>query len=241
MGDQSAIAWTQKTWNPWQGCHKVSPGCKHCYMYREKRQYGQDPTVVVRSQPHTFNRPLHWPEPALVFTCSWSDWFIEEAHAWRDDAWSIIRRTPHLTYQILTKRPERIPGRLPWGDGEPWPNVWLGISAEDQRRLDLRWMYLERVRAARYWISYEPALGAINFTRCLPHRPGGCGHVSASWIVVGGESGSPRRELDLTLVTSTVSQCRAAGVAVFVKQDSGPRAGQQERIPAALWIREWPR
>src|SRR5688572_27904734 len=81
MGDRTDIAWTQKTWNPWHGCHKVSPGCKFCYMFREKRQYGQDPDVVVKSKTK-FNEPLKWKEPSLVFTCSWSDWFIEEADPW---------------------------------------------------------------------------------------------------------------------------------------------------------------
>src|SRR6266498_5551388 len=123
MGETTGIAWTQRTWNPWHGCHKVSAGCKNCYMFREKRQYGQDPDVVVRSKT-TFNAPLKWKDSALVFTCSWSDWFIEEADPWRDEAWDVIRRTPHLTYQILTKRIERASSCLP----KDWPlkNVWLG-------------------------------------------------------------------------------------------------------------------
>ncbi|MDP1891488.1 MAG: DUF5131 family protein, partial [Gemmatimonadaceae bacterium] len=134
MGKETGIAWTQHTWNPWQGCTKVSPGCAHCYMFRDKKRYGNDPEVVIRSKPATFNKPLSWREPARVFTCSWSDWFHEAADGWRDEAWDIVRRTPHLTYQILTKRPERILAHLPWGAyGDPWPNVWLGVSLENQR------------------------------------------------------------------------------------------------------------
>src|SRR4051794_20471332 len=127
MGRHSAIEWTDATYNPWRGCDKVSPGCAHCYMFREQRRYGRDPSVVVRAKDPTFYAPLRWQEPALVFTCSWSDWFHEAADSWREDAWDVLRQTPHLTYQILTKRPERITELLPedWGDG--WSNVWLGV------------------------------------------------------------------------------------------------------------------
>ena len=109
MTENTKIPWTDHSQNFWQGCHKVSPGCDHCYMEREKLRYGQEPGTVVRSSNATFYKPLIWDKPAKVFTCSWSDFFIEEADkGWRFDAWEVIRRTPHLTYQILTKRPERI-------------------------------------------------------------------------------------------------------------------------------------
>src|SRR3990172_778380 len=127
MGKITGISWTDATYNPWYGCLKVSPGCKQCYMYRDMERYGKDPKVVTRAKPATFNSPLKWTEPQRVFTCSWSDYFIEQADEWRDEAWDIIRRTPHLTYQILTKRPENIFDRLPadWGNG--WPNVFLSV------------------------------------------------------------------------------------------------------------------
>ena len=163
MGDRSAIAWTDATWNPWQGCHKVSLGCKHCYMFREKHQYGQEPNVVVRSKPHTFNLPLQLKEPARVFTCSWSDFFIVEADPWHDEAWAIIRRTLHLTYQILTKRIERVAPLLPWGRSAPWPNVQLVVSVEDEARADERIPELLRLNIAVRGVSYEPALGPIDF------------------------------------------------------------------------------
>ena len=106
------IEWTEATWNPWMGCTKVSPGCAHCYMFREQRQYGRDPETVVRSKTK-FREPMKWAEGRLVFTCSWSDWFHEGADAWRPEAWEIVRATPQHTYQILTKRPERIVDHLP--------------------------------------------------------------------------------------------------------------------------------
>ena len=163
MSERTGIGWTEATWNPWHGCHKVSPGCKNCYMFREKRQYGQDPDVVVRSKTKFYD-PLKWKEPRLVFTCSWSDWFIEEADAWRDEAWDIIRRTPH-TYQILTKRIERAADHLP--PGWPLPNVWLGVSVENQRYADERIPRLLDIPAAVRFVSYEPALGPVDFQRFL--------------------------------------------------------------------------
>lgn len=119
MGERSAIEWTDATWNPWIGCDKVSPGCAHCYMFAQQRQYGRDPSVVVRTSPATFLAPVRkrkWLDLApgsMVFTCSWGDFFHPDADPWRDDAWAVIEQRPDLIWQILTKRPERIPGRLP--------------------------------------------------------------------------------------------------------------------------------
>lgn len=108
MAFNSSIEWTDATWNPWHGCHKVSAGCKNCYMFRDKARYGQDPNVVVRAGDKTFYAPLKWAEPKKIFTCSWSDFFIEESDPWRDEAFAIMALTPQHTYQVLTKRPDRM-------------------------------------------------------------------------------------------------------------------------------------
>lgn len=230
MGERTAIGWTQSTWNPWHGCRKVSPGCKYCYMYRDKERYGQDPTKVVRSKT-TFRNPLKWADPRIIFTCSWSDWFIEEADDWRDDAWEVIRQTPHHTYQILTKRPERIAGRLPWDPyGDPWPNVWLGVSVESE---DYLWRTVELgvIPAAVRFISAEPLLGPITFGRALD---------AMHWVIVGGESGpnGKRRDMKVEWASDIADQCAASGIPLFVKQDSGPKDSLQGRIPDALWARK---
>ena len=224
MGETTGIEWTDHTWNPWHGCIKVSPGCKLCYMYAEKRRYGQEPAAVQRSKTK-FREPLKWKEPGRVFTCSWSDFFIEEADAWRDEAWEIIRQTPHLEYQILTKRPERIAGRLPWGDGQPWANVIGMVSVENQPYADERIPLLLAANFARRGISYEPALGPVRFLdylgplvrwdssgREIENRPG------LDWVIVGGESGTGSRPFGVAWARSAVEQCRAACVPVFVKQ-----------------------
>ena len=151
--ETTKIQWTDATVNFWTGCKKVSAGCKFCYMYRDKERYGLDPSAVVRTAPKTFNAALKWKEPKLIFTCSWSDFFIQEADEWRADAWDIIRKTPHHTWQILTKRPERIADCLPpdWGDG--WDNVWIGVSVEDEKTFDLRIPILTAIKAKVRFVS----------------------------------------------------------------------------------------
>jgi protein gp37 len=100
MGKTTNIGWCDATWNPWRGCIKISPGCKHCYMYRDLsgprlRRLG-NPFDITRSKT-TFKDPLTWKEPLVIFTCSYSDFFIEQADDWRPEAWEVIRRTPQHT------------------------------------------------------------------------------------------------------------------------------------------------
>lgn len=211
MGETTKIEWADATWNPWQGCRKVSQGCKHCYMYRDKARYGQDPSVVVRSSSATFRGPLsakRFPAGALVFTCSWSDWFIEEADAWRDEAWSIIRARPDLTFQVLTKRADRISDHLPadWGMG--YPNVWLGVSVEDRKALP-RVDDLVRIPARVRFLSMEPLLEEVDVSPYL----GGI-----HWVIVGGESGPEARPMHPWWASAIRDQCRHAGVPFHFKQ-----------------------
>lgn len=230
MGDKTEIAWTQKTWNPWHGCHKISPGCAHCYMFTEKKQYGQDPNVVVRSKT-TFNAPLKWKEPSLVFTCSWSDWFIEEADQWRGDAYDIIRRTAHV-YQILTKRSDRIGGTTLPDMYEAWTDrIWWGVSVEDRKYGLPRIDALRRnVSSPNRFLSIEPLLEHL----------GDLDLTGIAWVIVGGESGPQRRELDLDAAIAVVEACAIQGVPCFVKQDSGFKPGQQGRIPDEYFPRQFP-
>lgn len=273
MGDKTEIGWTDHTYNPWRGCAKVSPGCDNCYMFRDQRRYGRDPETVVRAAPATFNAPAKWHRKLApgghewVFTCSWSDFFIKDADPWRDEAWRMIRETPRLTYQILTKRPGLIRARLPddWGD-DGYPNVLLGTSVEDQARAG-RLDQLFAVPAAGYFVSLEPLLGAVDISPWMwpvhsrwpaayrsPEEARAAGAevtrhrqalVSAharflGWAIAGGESGPDCRPLDLDALRSIVTQCREAGVPVYMKQDSGPKPGQRGRIPDDLWIQEMP-
>lgn len=223
MSQTTGIEWTEATWNPWRGCTKVSPGCDHCYMFREQRRYGRDPEVVVRSK--TFEAPLRWKEPKVIFTCSWSDWFHEAADQWRHDAWEVIRRTPQHTYQILTKRSGRMHRHLPCPDW-PWSNVWLGVSVESPHEA-FRIRHLRHVPAAVRFISAEPLLGPPDFDV-----------TGMDWVIAGGESGPEARPMDLDWVRSLRDQCQAAGVAFFLKQLGGwpdKRGGQDAVLDGRRW------
>lgn len=211
MGEHTAIHWTHSTWNPWVGCRKVSAGCKHCYMFRDMKKYGKDPTDIHRTTKPVFTAPLRYEEPRLIFTCSWSDFFIEQADEWRAEAWEIIRNTPH-TYQILTKRPERIAACLPsdWGDG--YPNVWLGVSIEDRNAYG-RLPKLRSVPVKVRFLSCEPLLESIpNMNLTGIH-----------WVITGGESGPGCRPMDLDWARDIRDQCQRHGVPFFFKQVGGTR------------------
>jgi protein gp37 len=169
---KTTIEWTDYTWNPWYGCHKVSEGCKNCYMFREMKWHGKDPNIVQRSK--TFYDPLKWAktwaldkQPIKVFTCSWSDFFIKEADPWRDKAWDIIKRTPNLVYQILTKRPENIETRLPEDWKRGYPNVWLGVSIENQKTANKRLPLLMDTPAVVRFVSCEPLLEYVDLVKAV--------------------------------------------------------------------------
>ena len=266
---KTTIQWTENTWNPWHGCKKVSEGCRFCYMYRDKERYGQDPTTVLRSKS-TFNDPLKWKEPKLIFTCSWSDFFIAEADEWRDEVWAIIKATPHHIYQILTKRPENIADRLPgdWGGG--YENVWLGVSVENQKAADERISILRDIPAKIRFLSLEPLLEKIDLdlicrdcdSLSLDHygNDGEFGSVchdshGLSWAIIGGESGNLNgkykfRPSELSWYQDLVSQLRFAEIPLFVKQLGTYLAkemnlkdmhgGEINEFPEDLQIRQMP-
>ncbi|MDE2096717.1 MAG: phage Gp37/Gp68 family protein [Patescibacteria group bacterium] len=264
MGDRSNIDWCDATWNPVTGCSHVSPGCERCYAEAlslrrgwSKHPWGaQYAAENVVLHPDRLDQPLHWKKPRRVFVNSMSDLFHEQV-PWDFIAkvFAIMQRCPRHTFQILTKRPERMQafvsdvderaGHLIRADGNNWPlpNVWLGVSVEDQRRADERIPLLLQTPAAVQFVSYEPALGPVDFSkylRCCPScgqpRPDryadSCaycegGHFGIDWLICGGESGPNHRPFDLDWARSARDQCQAAGVKFFFKQVGGitPKAG----------------
>jgi protein gp37 len=183
---KSTIQWTDMTVNFWTGCQKVSPGCKYCYMHRLKDKWGDDGSEITRTSDKTFYQALFLKEPRRIFTCSMSDFFIEEADHWRDDAWSVIRRTPQHVWMILTKRPERVIQCLPPDWGEGWSNVWLGVSVESQTYMH-RVKTLTEIPSEIRFISAEPLLEEIDFLQKMDwKRP--IDHID--WVILGGESGN---------------------------------------------------
>lgn len=263
MSDKSAIEWTDTTWNPVTGCSKVSPGCAHCYAETLTRRFqpGSLPwtpanaAANVRLHPERVDAPLRWRKPRRVFVNSMSDLFHEAvSDAYLDRVFAIMARTPQHVYQVLTKRPARMLRYLSGADGVeitgwPLPNVWLGVSVENQRWADERVPLLVQTPAAVRFVSCEPLLGPLSLYEWL--EPGctpaclmasiapGHAHVSAlDWVIVGGESGPKRRSLELSWVRVIREQCRRAGVAYFGKQLGGARPGAP--LPGELGDREWP-
>lgn len=248
---QTQIEWTDSTVNFWIGCRKVSPGCKFCYMHRDMHRYGKDPGVIKRTADNTFLQALKWKEPRLIFTCSWSDFFIEEADYWRKLAWKVIRNTPHHKWQILTKRPERIKECLPpdWGSG--YENVWLGTSIESQEYIH-RADVLSQVPAKTRFISAEPLLGELDLIS------GKVGQVILNkfhWCIIGGESGNNSgkyrfRECQLSWIEKILRDLKGSALKLFVKQLgthlaremklSDKKGGNWNEWPSHLRVREFP-
>lgn len=236
MGKNTGIECSDHTWNPWIGCRPVSTGCSKCYLFRDVVRYGHNPTVIRRAQPNTFKAPLRWHDPATVYVCSWSDFFIHRADSWRAEAWDIIRRTPHLTYQILTKRPERISWCLPSDWGRGYPNVWLGVSVENQLAVESRVPMLLATPAQLHFIAYEPALEPIDLSPYLSAQAKG--ERTLDWVMCGGESGPDARPMNMEWVQSVRDQCIQANVPFFLKQLGGEksRRGWDEAVlDGQLW------
>ena len=217
MGTETAIEWTDATWNPGQACTKVDGDCKFCYMYRDKERYGQDPTKVIRSSKATFDgilNPKKYPPGSLVFTASWSDWWHPGWDEFRADAFDRIDRRRDLTFQVLTKRPERIAGTLPatWGpDG--WSNVWLGTSVGNPKGAD-RARALAEIPAVVRFLSIEPlwAPGVAAAIRDVVES----GRID--WIILGGESGPHARPMHPAWAREVRDLAASAGVPLLFKQ-----------------------
>jgi len=224
MGENSKIEWTDHTFNPWVGCTKVSPGCDHCYAEAwAKRsglvQWGNNPRR--RTTENNWKEPVEWNAEAgafnrehghrpRVFCASLADVFDNQVpSSWRKDLFALIRECGRLDWLLLTKRPQNISEMLPsdWGDGDP--NVWLGMTAEDQPHFDQRWKHLQKIPASIKFISYEPALGPLRLPTDGPHP---------DWLISGGESGGGARPVKRRWIRDVIVDCREHGVAAFHKQ-----------------------
>ncbi len=261
MSKGTKIEWAEHSHNFWTGCKKVSKGCKFCYMYRQAARYGKDGSVIFRKPDDKFFEPLKWKQPATVFTCSMSDFFLKEADEWRPDAWKVIKATPHLTWIILTKRIDRVKQCLPKDWGKGYPNVWLGVSVEDQKTAANRIPKLYEIPAAIRCLSVEPILGPIDLAPFLNvHIPAPVDKwvFPIHWVIIGGESGNDNgdyvhRPADLDWFRDIIAACREFEVPVFVKQlgthlyhklKLNDRMGgtfEDANFPPALKIREFPK
>ena len=253
MGKDTGIAWTDHTFNIAWGCMKVSPGCAHCYAETFSKRIGHDIWGPAATTSRRTFGAKHWAEPMAwnaaakrdgvrrrVFCSSMCDIFEEHSTIEVElvKLWPLIRATPQLDWQLLTKRPERIAGLLPLDWGRGYQNVWLGTSVESQEYAE-RTYDLLAVPAKIHFLSVEPMLGPVYlepYINAWHERGAG----TLDWVIVGGESGPGRRELDVTWLTDVVRECVTSRLPVFVKQDSGPKPDKQGRIPDEFWIREFP-
>lgn len=214
-------------WNPWHGCHKISPGCLHCYVYRMDARHDKDSSVVTKTQefnlPLRKNRAGEWkiPSGTTVYTCFTSDFLVEDADGWREEAWAMMRERRDLRFFFITKRIARLQACLPkdWGDG--WEHVAIACTVEDQDRADFRLpIYMEAPIRHKY-LCCEPLLGPIDLTQYLgPDIEG---------LICGGESGLEARVCDYDWILALREQCVAAGVPFTFKQ-TGARLRKDGRI-----------
>ena len=213
MSSSSKIEWTEQTWNPTTGCTKVSPGCKHCYAETMARRLkamgagGYEKGFEFAMHEYRLQQPLKRKKPTVYFVNSMSDLFHEDiTDEFLDKVFDVIRQTPRHTYQILTKRSERLPVYF---KSRICPqNVWLGVSVEDKKYGLARIDDLREVNATIRFLSVEPLLedlGAINL-----------GDIH--WVIVGGESGSCARPMKAEWADNIRQQCELKGVAYFFKQ-----------------------
>lgn len=248
MGKDTAISWTDHTFNIAWGCEKVSPGCANCYAERDSKRYGQD--VWGPKKPRRIFGDKHWAEPLKwndaaanggirkkVFCSSMCD--IYEDHptidSQRERLWDVIRQTPWLIWQLLTKRPERILTVTPW-EIMGKENVWFGTSSENQHYWDERVSLIRNVRSKVRFVSAEPLLGPIN-----PPFNDLC---NLQWVIIGGESGPKRRDDGSAFewIMDLAGDCLLAHVPVWVKQDCAMKPGQQGLIPDHIWnLKQFPK
>lgn len=229
MARDSAIEWTHHTFNPWWGCTKVSPGCKHCYAEAWARRVGQDlwgARAPRRELSDAYWRqPLAWNADARrrgvrerVFCASMADVFEDrrDLDAKRDRLWPLIEATPDLDWLLLTKRPHNVLALVPYGN--KWPcNVWLGATAENQRWFDRRVRELSKTRARILFLSCEPLLGAIDLAPAIEGARRG-ELRSIDWVIAGGESGHHARPMHPEWLASLRDQCLAADIRFLFKQ-----------------------
>ena len=253
---KSKIEWCDVVWNPVTGCDKVSEGCRNCYAERHaKRFWGDRKFTDVQCHIDRLDQPVYWKKPQRIFVNSMSDLFHPDVDFdFILCAWMVMAQAKQHTFIILTKRPEHmnlfLNEWLPPALGlatctlrildKPLPNVWLGVSVEDQKTANERIPLLLQTPATVRFVSYEPALGPVDFTHIkikdsehpeLGEPPvtfnaldGWWGgyiqekRTQLDWIIMGGESGPGARPMHPNWTRSVRDQCQAAGVPFFFKQ-----------------------
>jgi protein gp37 len=226
-----AIESNSKMWNLWHGCHKVSEGCQHCYVYRGDAKRGLDSTVVAKTKQFDVpvrrkkNGAYSVPSGSLVYTCFTSDFFVEDADPWRAEAWAMMRERSDLRFLIITKRIDRFQQSLPddWGNG--YEHVTICCTIENQVRADERLPLYKAAPIKHKILICEPLLSPIDVSA----------YDIGSWVeqvVVGGESGPQARPCYYDWVLALHAHCVESGVSFWFKQTGANfiKAGKQYSI-----------
>ncbi len=305
------IEWTDETWNPIRArnkqtgglghfCVHASDGCRNCYAERLQPRWGNNirfarqdrEKVDLFLDEKVLVKPLKWQRGRKIFPCDMTDFALEDhPDKWLDAIFAVAALSPRHTYQMLTKRAERLyrymtewpqgsarvhhvfsavhailndaAGKKEWSSSDPefaaaeeavkvWPlpNVWLGVSAEDEKNFEERVYWLRQTPAVKRWVSAEPLLSEFNPEAAL-------GRGDVDWIVAGGESGPKARPCTIGHIRTIVNSCAGAGVAVFVKQlgkvpvnregvaheltFDARKGGDLRDFPEDLQVREFPK
>jgi protein gp37 len=263
MSDGTKIEWADATWNCITGCTKVSPGCDHCYAETFAERWRGIPGhhfeqgFDIRLWPERLNIPRQWKRPRRIFVNSMSDCFHEAVpDSFLDSMFAVMADCPQHVFQVLTKRHGRMRSYLARTWPEPLPNVWLGVSAEDQKRADLRIPALLETPAAVRFVSAEPLLGPVDLRPWLPVPQGAfceahwswlcgndvnggeCRRTRLSWIVAGGESGPKARPMRPEWARSLRDQCQATRTSFLFKQWGSHRwvAGNRWDEATQCWV-----
>ncbi len=222
-------------WNPWHGCVKVSEGCRHCYMYFLDSKRGGDGRRIYRTQTG-FNYPLQRNRDGsykvksgeLIRVCMASDFFLDEADQWRDEAWQMMRVRSDVKFFLLTKRPERVRQCLPknWTE-DGWENVWLNVTCENQEQADFRMPLLLELPFRHKGVMTAPLIGPVNLEPWLA-----TGQVMQ--VIAGGENYDGARPCYFEWAQSLSEQCRRHDVK-FCFIETGTtfvKDGRTYRIPS---------
>jgi protein gp37 len=260
------------TWSPVTGCTKVSDGCLHCYIDKtppfriNHRKFNGDhigATTGVQLHPERLGVPLGWRKPRRIFVCSLADLFQDEVpDAFIADVFATMALAPHHTFQVLTKRHARLKALLnkptfptmvvyrmykrhSYGAPPTWPlpNVWIGVSVENQQWADIRIPALLETTAAVRWLSCEPLIGPVLLGRWLTWADGSirysepeAGIAGISWVVGGGESGPGARPMHPDWARSLRDECRSSGVPWFFKQFGQHAPVVDQPADGDLWV-----
>lgn len=208
-------------WNPWHGCVKKSEGCDHCYMYYLDSKRDMDGSVIFKTgnfrQPIQHDRRGNFKVPggSELFVCLTSDFFLEEADQWRQEAWQMMRMRSDVKFTLTTKRPERIAESLPPNWGDSWENVLLTVTCENQRRTDERLPILLDLPFKHKGVMAEPLLGPIVLEQYLES-------CQIERVVAGGENYDGCRPCDFDWIRSLAQQCRRQNT-TFVFMETGTK------------------